>query len=166
MGTANRAFWPLVVLLWFTGCGGFRPVKRGDWQHIWVAEFEHHTQASPQEVITRDAYEAEVASSVRRAWDPPIGWVAPRLDEDTTVELATGKILEFTLDEAEPVRLEQQGDAATVYWNPPMEFEEWKDGRERVQRFSQVLVKGRRSGQAVVKVFRGARIVEVTIVVK
>lgn len=142
------------LLLCALGCSGARPVQRGDWQRVWVEEFARHDAQSPQEVLSLEAYEREVAASIRRSWKPPTGWAPTPFERATAIELMRGEVHELELDETTRTTLSVEGDAAKVYWTHPSTIEWWEDGRERTRTASRVLVHARRTGRLTLHVAR------------
>lgn len=152
-----RAFhaWSFVaVLAVSTSCAGFKPVDRGEYRRVFAAEVTKRSPDAPQEVITREAYEEEVAQGNRRGWEPPPGYAAPLLHETPRVGLKVGEVVELRVDEAQGVELFLEGGVVDAYWGPTVKRDEWKDGADVTVRESTLFLRGKKPGAGALRYTR------------
>ncbi|MCA2978469.1 MAG: hypothetical protein INH37_09320 [Myxococcaceae bacterium] len=129
-------------------CASFRAVERGDWRRVYTKDAASvKSLEAPQEIITRERYEEELANDVRRTWSPSPGWKPAWLADTEEIGLAVGEVNEFRIDEARPVEVLVLGSAAEVYWGARVKKDEWKDGTDITRRESTLYVKGREPGK-------------------
>lgn len=158
--------WALVVLVGFSSCAGFRAVERGEWRRVYTKDAASvRDLEAPQEVISREKYEDELANDVRRAVMAGPGWTAPWLSDVEVLALAVREVLELRVDEARPVELHVKGSAAEVFWGPRLKRDEWKDGSDVTHHESTLFVRGLSKGALVLRLIsvEGQRDVPVTV---
>lgn len=134
-----------------SSCAGFKALDRGEYRRVFTADVTKRGPDSPQEVITRDAYEEEVAGGTRRGWEPPVGYEAPLLTQTPKVGLKVGDVVELRVDESSPVELFLDGNAVEAYWNPEVKRDAWKDGSDVTVRESTLYLRGKKPGSAVLR---------------
>lgn len=138
-----------------SSCAGFKPIDRAEYRRVFVADVTKRSPDAPQEIITRDAYEEEVAAGVRRGWEPPTGYVAPLLHETPTIGMKVGDVVELRVDEASPAELLLEGGVVEAYWNPTVKRDEWKDGNDVTVRESTLWLRGKKPGKGTLRYTRG-----------
>ena len=148
------------------GCGGFKAVERGQWKLVWVDLAQRGAEA-PREVITRDAYEAEVNAGTRRAWEPTPGFTFPLLHETDAIGLQKGEVAGFRVDEATSAELLVDGSGVAIYWGPTEKKDTWKGDIDVTVRESMLFVRGEKSGgKATLRLLRGQDSKDVPVTVK
>jgi hypothetical protein len=145
----------LLAAVFVSSCAGFRPVDRGEYRRVFAADVTVRTPDAPQEIITREDYEAEVANGVRRGWEPPPGYVAPWLHETPKVGMRVGDVVELRVDEAGPVELFLEGNVAEAYWGPTRKRDAWNDGQDVTVRESTLFLRGKKPGSGALRYTRG-----------
>ncbi len=142
---------PLLTLLSLMSCAGFKAVERGDHKHVFSDPHGTMKPTDPQDVITTESWEAEVAQSIQRQWVPASGYQRPVLQQTPEATLRVGEILEFSVDENQPVDVLVEGPLE-CWWNGTKKTDGWKNGTDTVQRESLLLVRGKKAGTAVLRV--------------
>lgn len=160
-----RSFLCAVLVLGGSGCAGFKSVERGEWKLVYVDSAKRDAEA-PREVVTRDAYEAEVTEGTRRGWEPTPGFVFPMLHEVDKVGLKVGEVAGFQVDEATEAELFVDGAGVSLYWGPIEKRDGWKGDTDVTVRESTLFVKGTRAGAAVLRLVRGPVSRDVPVTVK
>ncbi|MEW5741315.1 MAG: hypothetical protein AB1938_20500 [Myxococcota bacterium] len=153
----------LALAVVVSSCAGFKPVDRGEYRRVFAADVTKRSPDAPQEIITREAYEEEVAGGVRRGWEPPPGYVAPLLHETPTVGMKVGDVVELRVDESGPVELFLEGSVADAFWGPQVKRDEWKDGNDVTVRESTLFLQGRKPGKGALRYTRGNETKDVPI---
>ena len=148
-----------------TSCAGFKAVERGEYRRVFAADVTNRTPDAPQDVITRNAYEEEVAAGTRRGWEAPPGYVAPLLSESPKIGLKVGDVVELRVDESTPVDLSVDGNAVDVYWNPEVKRDAWKDGNDVTVHESTLWLRGKKPGAATLRWTQGQKSTDVPVTV-
>lgn len=164
MSTPLRLVVPAVALT--LSCTSFRAVERGDWRRVYTKDAATVTSLdAPQEIITREQYEEELANDVRRSWSPSPGWAPPLLLDADAIGLSVGEVTQLRIDEFRPVELQALGNAATVYWGQRVKRDEWKEGTDLTLRESTVFLKGASKGTMTLRLVteEGTKDVAVTV---
>lgn len=146
-------------------CAGFKSVERGDWRLVYVDSAKRDAEAA-REVITRDAYEAEVTEGTRRGWEPSPGFTFPLLHEVDKIGMKPGEIVGFRVDEATSAELFVDGNGLQMYWGPVEKKDGWKGDSDVTVRESMLYVKGSRAGPGVLRLIRGPTTKDVPVSVK
>ncbi|MDX2014116.1 MAG: hypothetical protein SFW67_28215 [Myxococcaceae bacterium] len=134
------------------GCSSFRAVERGDWRRVYTKDASTvKSLDAPQEIITREKYEEELANDVRRTWSPSPGWQPAWLTDVEEIGLTVGEVNEFRINEAKPVEVQVLGSAAELYWGARVKKDEWKDGTDVTKRESTLFVKGKEKGKMTIR---------------
>ena len=154
-----------VTMLGGFSCAGFKSVERGDWRLVYVDTAKRDAEAA-REVLTRDAYEAEVTEGTRRGWEPSPGFVFPLLHETEKIGLRVGEIVGFRVDENSQAELLVDGSGVELYWGPLEKKDGWKGDSDVTVRESTLYVKGTRAGASVLRLIRGASTKDVPVAVK
>jgi hypothetical protein len=160
----TRTSWLWLVLC--VSCSGFKAIERGDWRRVYTKDSATvKSLDAPQEVITREKYEEELANDVRRTFTPSPGWTAPWLLDTEAIGLTVGEVAEFRIDELKPVEVQVQGSSVTLYWGARVKKDEWKDGTDITRRESTLFVQGASKGSAVLRLIteEGPKDVPVTV---
>lgn len=148
-----------------SSCAGFKPIDRGEYRRVFAADVTKRSPDAPQEVISRDAYETEVANGVRRGWEPPTGYTAPLLHETPAIGLKVGDVVELTVDESSAPEVLLEGGVVEAYWNPTVKRDEWKDGNDVTVRESTLWLRGKKPGKGTLRYTRGNESKDVPITV-
>jgi hypothetical protein len=148
-----------------SSCAGFRPVERGEYRRVYAEDATRRTPDAPQEFISRDDYEAEVADGLRRAWEPPMGYAVPLLHETPALSVAVGQVVEVRVDEAREPDLLLEGGVVEAFWNPPAKRDEWRDGQDVTLHESTLWLRGRKAGRGTLRLVRGRETLDVPITV-
>jgi hypothetical protein len=148
-----------------SSCAGFKPIERGEYRRVFAADVTKRTSDAPQEIITREAYEAEVADGVRRGWEPPVGFTAPFLHETPAIGLKVGDIVELIVDESSEPELLLEGSVVEAYWNRTVKRDAWKDGTDVTVRESTLWLRGKKPGRGTLRYTRGNESKDVPITV-
>lgn len=156
----------VIVALVASSCAGFKPVERADWRRVFAQGVTSRGPDAKQEVISRDAYEEEVAGGTRRGWEPPPGYSAPYLHETDKIGLKVGEVVELRVDESSPAELQFDGKGAVVYWTEIVKREEWKDSTDVTKRESTVFVFGKAPGSGVLRLQAGNKTKDVPVKVE
>jgi hypothetical protein len=144
----TRLFLIVSTIALAVGCSSFRAVERGDWRRVYTKDAATvKSLDAPQEIITREKYEEELANDVRRTWSPSPGWQPAWLADTDEIGLTVGEVNEFRIDEKKPVEVQVLGTAADVYWGARLKKDEWKDGTDVTRRESMLYVKGKEKGK-------------------
>ena len=154
-----------VTMLGGFSCAGFKSVERGDWRLVYVDTAKRDAEAA-REVVTRDAYEAEVTEGTRRGWEPSPGFVFPLLHETEKIGLRVGEIVGFRVDENSQAELLVDGSGLELYWGPLEKKDGWKGDSDVTVRESTLFVKGTRAGAGVLRLIRGSSTKDVPVAVK
>ena len=154
-----------VTMLGGFSCAGFKSVERGDWRLVYVDTAKRDAEAA-REVVTRDAYEAEVTEGTRRGWEPSPGYVFPLLHEVEKIGLRVGEIVGFRVDENREAELLVDGSGVELYWGPLEKKDGWKGDSDVTVRESTLFVKGTRAGASVLRLIRGSATKDVPVAVK
>jgi len=163
----TRLFVIASTLALAVGCASFRPVERGDWRRVYTKDAATvKSLDAPQELITREKYEEELANDVRRTWSPAPGWSPPWLLDVDEVGLAVGEVMEFRIDELKPVELQVMGSAADVYWGQRIKRDEWKEGTDVTRRESTLFVQGARKGKLTLRLITDETTKDIPVTVK
>ncbi len=141
-------------LLLLSGCAGFKAVDRGDWFRVYADPALRGPEAS-QEIITRDAYEEEVAGGTRRTWEAPPGYAAPFLHETPAIGVKVGMVAEFRVEEEQGANLLLEGGFCRLYWTEPRKRDEWKSGSDVTRVESTVFVLGTKPGKGTLRLVSG-----------
>lgn len=149
------------------GCSSFRAVERGEWRRVYTKDASSvKSLDAPQEIITREKYEEELANDVRRTWSPSPGWTPPWLADMEELGMAVGEVLELRIDELKPVELQVKGAAAELYWGQRIKRDEWKDGTDITRRESTLFLQGRAKGKAVIRLVTDEQAKDIPVTVK
>lgn len=148
----TRLFLIVSILALAIGCSSFRAVERGDWRRVYTKDASTvKSLDAPQEIITREKYEEELANDVRRTWSPSPGWQPAWLTDVEEIGLAVGEVNEFRINEVKPVEVQVLGSAAELYWGARVKKDEWKDGTDVTRRESTLFVKGKEKGKVTIR---------------
>ncbi|MCU0696103.1 MAG: Ig-like domain-containing protein [Myxococcaceae bacterium] len=148
----TRLFLIVSILALAIGCSSFRAVERGDWRRAYTKDASTvKSLDAPQEIITREKYEEELANDVRRTWSPSPGWQPAWLTDVEEIGLAVGEVNEFRINEVKPVEVQVLGSAAELYWGARVKKDEWKDGTDVTRRESTLFVKGKEKGKVTIR---------------
>ena len=161
----SHALLAAALMLAGSGCAGFKSVDRGDWRLVYVDSAKRDAEA-PREVVTRDAYEAEVSEGTRRGWEPSPGYVFPLLHEVDTIGLKVGEVQGFRVDEGTAAELFVDGSGLSLYWGPLEKRDGWKGDSDVTVKESTLFVKASKAGTAVLRLIRGSRTKDVPVAVK
>jgi len=156
---------PAVVMLVGSGCAGFRSVERGDWRLVYVDSAKRDSEAA-REVVTRDAYEAEVTEGTRRGWEPPPGYTFPLLHEVDKIGMKVGEVQGFRIDENTEAELFFDGGGLALYWGPVEKRDGWKGDTDVTVKESTLYLKATKAGPAALRLIRGPVTKDVPVVVK
>jgi hypothetical protein len=156
---------PAVLMLGGSGCAGFKSIERGEWRLVYVDSAKRDANAA-REVVTRDAYEAEVTEGTRRGWEPTPGFVFPLLHEVDKIGLGVGEVMGFRVDETNPAELFVDGSGVQMYWGPMEKHDGWKGDTDVTVSESMLFVKGTKAGAAVLRLVRGPVTKDVPVTVK
>lgn len=163
----TRLFLIVSVLALAIGCSSFRAVDRGDWRRVYTKDASTvKSLDAPQEIITREKYEEELANDVRRTWSPSPGWSPPWLLDTEEIGLAPNEVMEFRIDELKPVEVQVKGDVATLFWGQRIKKDEWKDGNDVTRRESTLFVQGKSKGKAVIRLVTEDTTKDIPVTVK
>jgi hypothetical protein len=157
--------WLTVSMLCVSGCAGFKAVERGEWRLVYVDSAKRDAEAA-REVVTRDAYEAEVTEGTRRGWEPTPGFLFPLLHEVDKIGMRLGEVVGFRVDEATDAELFVDGGGVQVYWGPVEKKDRWKVDSDVTVRESMLFVRGTKAGSAVLRLIRGPTTKDVPVAVK
>lgn len=155
----------LGVLL-LSGCSSWRAVERGEWRRVYASDESRRTPEARQDVITRDAYEEEVVAGVRRAWESGPGVEPPFLHQTDVIGLRVGEVMEFRIEEGEPVELLLGGVGVEVFWSPTRSKDEWKVDEGVTKKQSLLLVRGAKPGKATLRLTNADGTKDVPVTVK
>lgn len=147
------------------GCGGFKAVSRGEWRLVY-ANPEKKEPGSRLAVITRELNDLEVTEGRRRTWNPPPGYKAASLHETTVIELKTGDIEGFIVDEANDAQVLTDGDAVTLFWGELEKRDAWDGDHDITIKQSTLYVEAKRAGKATLRLVRGDQTHDVAVTVK
>lgn len=156
----------LTLVVVCSGCAGFKPVERADWRRVFAADVTKHSPDAKQDVISRDAYEEEVANGVRRGWEPPPGYTAPFLHETEKIGLKVGEVVELRVDESASVELLFDGKGAVVFWGEVVKRDEWSKDHDVTKRESTLFVLGKAPGSGVLRLNAGNKSKDVPVKVE
>lgn len=157
----------VVFALVATACSNFRAVDRGDWRRVYTKDAATvKSLDAPQEIITREKYEEELANDVRRTWAPQPGWSPPWLLDTDEIGLTVGEVMEFRIDELKPVEVQVKGDVATLFWGQRIKKDEWKDGTDVTRRESTLFVQGKTKGKATIRIVTEDTTKDIPVTVK
>lgn len=154
-----------VALLGSAGCAGFKTVDRGDWRLVYADSTKRDAEAA-REVVTRDAYEAEVSEGTRRGFEGPPGFLFPLLHETDAIGLKVGEVAGFRIDEATDVELFVDGSGVKLFWGAMEKRDGWKGDTDVTTRESSLYVKGTSAGKATLRLVRGSATKDVPVTVK
>lgn len=154
-----------LAMLSSVGCAGFKAVERGDWRLVYVDSAKRDAEA-PREIITRDAYEAEVTEGTRRGWEAPPGFQFPLLHETDKVGMKVGEVVGFRVDEASQAELFAEGSTLELYWGPVEKRDGWKGDSDVTVKESLLFVKAKRAGPGALRLVRGQTTKDVPVTVK
>jgi len=149
----RRAFGGL--LLGLVGCAaGFSNLERGDWRRV------HSQKAAdsfrPEELITRERFDDEVAAGEHRDVIVTPEAVFPVLNELQELTLSVGEVRELRVSEAEgEIELQVKGRGVDWYWNPAVKRDEWVDGEGLVHHQSALFAVGRSAGKSSLRLLVG-----------
>ena len=141
----------VAVTVMTMSCTGFKAIERGDFKHVFADARGTMKAIDKQDIITTEAWEAEVASSVQRAYVPAPGLEITVLQETPESTIDVFEIREFRVDESEPVELFVDGPLET-WWNPVKKIDGWKDHNDVVVKLSLLFVRGKKAGKATLRV--------------
>lgn len=155
------------ILALAVGCSSFKAVDRGDWRRVYTKDASTvKSLDAPQEIITREKYEEELANDVRRTWSPSPGWSPPWLLDTDEIGLTLNEVMEFRIDEVKPVEVQVLGAAATVYWGQRIKRDEWKEGSDITRRESSLFVQGTSKGKMTIRLIAEDTTKDVPVTVK
>lgn len=147
-----------------SGCAGFKAVDRGDWFRVYADPAQRGPEAT-QAVISRDAYEEEVAGGTRRTWEPPPGYAAPFLHETPAIGVKVGMVAEFRVEEEQGATLLLDGGGVRLFWTESKKRDEWKAGADVTRVESTVFVLGTTPGKATLRLVSGNTTKDVPVTV-
>ena len=148
-----------------SGCAGFHAVERGEWKLVWVDTARRDPEA-PREIITRDAYEAEVDHGTRRGYEAPPGYTFPLLHETDRIGLTVGEVMGLRVDEATEAELFLDGAGLELFWGPTEKKDGWKVDTDVTVRESMLYVRAQKPGTATLRLIRGSVTRDVPVKVK
>ncbi len=154
-----------LAMLSSVGCAGFKAVDRGDWRLVYVDSAKRDAEA-PREVITRDAYEAEVTEGTRRGWEPPPGYTFPLLHETDKIGMKVGEVMGFRVDEGNAAELFVDGGNLQLFWGEVEKKDGWKGDTDVTVKESVLFVKAKKAGPAALRLVRGQSTKDVAVTVK
>lgn len=154
-----------VAMVSSVGCAGFKAVDRGEWRLVYVDSARRDAEA-PREIITRDAYEAEVTEGTRRGWEPPPGFQFPLLHETDKVGMKVGEVVGFRVDEASNAEVFVDGSGLQLYWGPVEKHDGWKGDTDITVKESMLFVKAKSAGPGALRLVRGQHTKDVPVTVK
>jgi hypothetical protein len=160
-----RWFLTAVAAIAVSGCAGFKAVERGQWRLVYV-DSERRDAEALHEVVTLEAYEAEVSEGTRRGVEPPAGFIFPLLHEMDTISLKPGEVRAFRVDETTEAELFADGGGVELYWGPVEKKDEWKVDTGVTVRESMLYLRGTKPGTATVRLVRGPTTKDVPVKVK
>lgn len=161
----SRAIVSAALLAFAASCAGLREVPRGDYQRVYASADVAPSPGAPQDVITRDVWEAELAQSVVRTWQPPTGWAPASLEDEPRLSLAVGDIVELVVNESDEPELWLGGSAVEAFWGPPQKRDLWEDGADVTVRRSTLWLRGRKPGQSTLRYRHGEATMDIAITV-
>lgn len=160
-----RTLLVVVLAVAASSCAGFRALDRGEWRLVYVDSARRDAEA-PREVVTRDAYEEEVAAGTRRGWEAPAGYSYPALHELERLELKVGEVAALRVDESTEADVLVDGNTVQAWWGPVEKKDTWQGDIDVTVRESMLYLKGLRAGPAAVRLVRGPQTKDVPVTVK
>ena len=154
-----------LLVLTVCACSSWRNVERVEWRRVFAQDEVKRTPDARQEIISRDKYEEEVAAGVHRAYEPPPGFQSPFLHETDGIGLKLNEVMEFRVDESEPVDLQLTGECAEVFWAPMVKKDEWKGDEGVTKKLSLLLVRAAKPGKGTLRLLTGASTKDVPVTV-
>ncbi|MBL9037360.1 MAG: hypothetical protein JNG84_02490 [Archangium sp.] len=147
----------LLTGLLTTGCVSFVPLDRGDWRRVYTEDATAlRGPEAKQEFITAEKFEDEQTAGIQRSYEYPSGFTVPLLNDAERIELKVGEVQEFLVDERSgTAELSVKGNVAEWFWNPMVKKDEWVNDEGVTRRRSSLFVRGRKPGQAVLRLIVG-----------